>query len=425
MHRRLAKAVIATFRGNCWTDHRDSFDRLQLRDWRRGLSWIDASGLALYFCDRLRDQGLAEQVPAEILSALDARRANNVARTAELFKEFSVVNRELCAARLLYANFKGFTLVPDYCHDPALRCQFDLDFIGYSSDLPVFQTVFGRLGYSLTGGNRNVAEFKADAAQPPSISELYKPRRQRSLELHLVTTALTCQNKASPLEHLQYRSWRGVTFPMLSDCDLFLAQAHHLFRHFRSEWTRLSWLLEFRTFVVVRRDDSRFWTEVSRAASGDDILAVGVALLLATRIFGDFAPSALAAWSMAVIPKRVRLWLECYGEDMLLADFPGSKLYLLLERELAGNRRGQATNWPKLLPLHRPQRITYSKGVNGLQALRASVSEICFAIYRARFHAVEGMRYMRVARHWKKAAGSVGDAGPYRLSYKAGRQALR
>jgi len=424
MHRRLAKAVIAIFRGDRLTEYRDSFDRFQLRDWRRSLAWIDASGLALYFFERLQDQGLAERVPSEILTALDARRANNVARTAQLFNEFSVVNQELCAAGLLYANFKGFTLVPDYCHDPTLRCQLDLDLIGYLSDLPAFQMVLGRLGYSLTGRSRDVAEFKADAAQLPSIDELYKPRRQRSLELHLVTAESTYQHNVNGLEHLHRRSWRGVEFPVLSDCDLFLAQAHHLFRHFRSEWTRLSWLLEFKTFVVVRRDDSQLWTDVRRAASGNDALAVGVALFLATHIFGDFAPSALATWSMAVIPERVRLWLECYGEDMLLADFPGSKLYLLLERELADKGRGQATNWPKLLPLHRPRRITYSRSATGLQALRASVSEICFTIYRARFHAVEGMRYMRAARHWKRAMGSMGDPGSYRLSCKTGRPAL-
>ena len=414
MHRPLAEAVIATFREDSKSGHGKPLARFQLHDWHRSLHWLDSSGLALYLCERIRSQGLGQQVPAEILKALDLRRANNVARTAELFKEFSAVNREFRNTGLPYANLKGFTLVPDYCHDPALRCQLDLDFMVYSSDLSPFQDVLTRLGYSLTGTYGQVVEFKAGMAHLPSIRELYKPRGQRSVEVHLVNRAApTNRPGAGPLERIRYRTWNGGTFAALSDSDMFLAQAHHLFRHVRSEWTRISWLLEFKAFVVARYNDAGLWADVrSQAAGDDDALAVGVALWLATRAFGDFAPPALLTWTGDAIPERIRLWLECYGEAILLAEFPGSKLYLLLERELGGGKAARTTNWGKLLPFHLPHQVTHGQSASIWQRIRANLSEVRFTLCRLRFHVTEGARYFRAALRWRRTVQRLQDVEP-------------
>jgi hypothetical protein len=182
---------------------------------------------------------------------------------------------------------------------------------------------------------------------------------------------------------------------------MFLAQANHLFRHLRSEWTRVSWLLEFRTFVNARTADTKFWQDVRNqaATNGDGALAVGVAVLLATEAFGDVGPPELLGWGIDPVPRSMRLWLDRYGKTVLRSDFPGTKLYLLLDRELSNGGNVRKTTAGKLLPLHRPPRITYPKGRG---AVRASLSQIWFTFFRLRFHVVEGSRFLIAAQQWKR-----------------------
>src|SRR6516165_5627369 len=337
MNRRLAEAVIATFREADRDTHVQQLACLEDRDWRRGLHWLDSSGLALYFGHRIKSSGLAECVSPEALEALDQRLADNIQRTAELFKEFEAINHAFQKAGVRYVNLKGFTLVPDYCPDPSLRCQIDLDFMISSSDLSPCQSILESFGYGVTGKHRNVVELKADSAQIPPIRDLYRPRRQRSVEVHFVPVRRGAPGSDNGLlSRLQNRAWNGVSFPALSDVDMFLGQANHLFRHLKSEWTRISWLLEFRTFVNARTGATKFWQDVRQAATNaDGALAVGVAVLLATEVLGDFGPAEWLEWSIEGVPRSMRLWLDRYGKTVLGADFPGTKLYLLLDGELS------------------------------------------------------------------------------------------
>ena len=51
-------------------------------------------------------------------------------------------------------------------------------------------------------------------------------------------------------------------------------------------------------------------------------------------VMGDFAPEALASWTVNVLPERLRLWVRTYGNRVVLGSYPGSKLHLLLQQEL-------------------------------------------------------------------------------------------
>ena len=296
MNRRLAEAVIAIFRDDDEAARRGQLAAFKVHGWRRSLHWLDASGLALYFLNRLKSLGVADAVPQEVITELGSRLADNQQRTADLFDEFLRVNQAFQNAGLRYVNLKGFTLVPDYCPDPSLRCQFDLDFLAPSTDASRCRDILETFGYVVAGCNENLLEFKAGSALVPSIHDLYKKKPQRSVEVHFVSPGLTAAElEGGLLARSQSRVWSGAKFPALSDTDMFLAQAHHLFRHVKSEWTRLSWLFEFKTCVAARKDDTQFWSDVRTRATtvANGTLAVGLSVWLATEVFGEFAPCEL------------------------------------------------------------------------------------------------------------------------------------
>lgn len=408
MNQRLAEAVIGAFRESGGNVQKAELARFGVRDWRRSLHWLDASGLALYFLNRVRCLSWEDIIPSEILRRLEARLEDNKHRTADQLNEFLQINQAFQNAGLRYVNLKGFTLIPDYCPDPSLRCQFDLDFLVPSADVPRGRDILEILGYVVTGRTEHVVELKAGSGGIPSIHDLYKPGLQRLVEVHFLPPIA---GDDGPLARVHNRIWSGAVFPALSDTDMFLAQALHLFRHLKSEWTRIAWLLEFRTFVAARRDDTRFWQDVHKQAATSDegALAVGISVWLATKAFGEFAPSGLLGWSRHAIPGPVRLWLERYGKTVLVTDFPGTKLYLLLDQELSAGENARKISWGKVLPLHRPPRISNPSGRGPGLRIRASLTQVRFMLFRLRFHILEGSRYVIAAHRWRRmASGSSG-----------------
>jgi hypothetical protein len=409
MNRRLAEAVIATFRDNEKAAICERLRRFRVHDWKRNSYWLDASGLALYFLDRLKTLQVEQVLPPSILAGLEERLADNGQRSKDLFEEFLRINQAFHAAGLRYVNLKGFSLIPDYCREPSLRCQFDLDFLASAGDANRCRGILETLGYAVAGRGENVLEFKSGAASLPAIGELYKPRKQRSVEVHfLASPAGALGLSGDPLERAQEHAVHGTTFPALSDIDSFLSQANHLFRHLQSEWTRISWLLEFKTFIAFRRDQSGFWAEVGNRAAGvtDGPLAVAVSTWLATEAFGQFAPASLTQWSVDAIPAKLRQWMECYGRKILLSDFPGSKLYLLLEEQLRDRGAASQLNWKKVFPLHRPPQITFSSGRGS--GVRGIVAQTRYMFFRLRFHLREGIRLLLEAWRWKRIVGASG-----------------
>jgi hypothetical protein len=403
----LREAVIATFCKPA-AEVAEGLAEFSLSDWQRVLFWLDASGLALYLLDRLRSLGLQHCLPQPILKRLRQNLDDNQERTAALFNEAVAVSSALRQKHISCALLKGITLSPESVPDSTLRCQLDLDILVAENHAMAAQQAVTDLGYRLHAVSGNTLEFKAGVSADPDIGNLYKLRPQRSLELHVLPrpTKGSGHARQDRLTRALPRCIQGTMLPALSPADLFLQQALHLFKHLCSEHTRASWVLEFWRHVQARRNDIAFWREVESLAADEaqGNVAIGAATLLASNIFGGFAPEELPRWTADRLSPAVRLWIETYGLRVLLADFPGSKLYLLLRSHLRADSGAARASLRRLVfPTRLPPRITQGEAGERLTSrLKRAQIEVRFLLFRLRFHVIEGVRYAIESSRWQR-----------------------
>ena len=407
MNRRLAETVIAAFQDSAEGILYARLAVFDERAWRESYSWLDASGLVLYFLQRIKSLKIENAIPVRVLDRFEKNATDNRDRTAGIFSEFIKINRAFQDAGLTYVNLKGFTLSPDACSDATLRCQFDLDFSISRGDVGRCEEILKQNGYWLAGANDNVREFKAGSRQLPSVQDLYKANSQRCLEVHFVDSAMQEPGLyTDKLIPTQQRSWNGLMFPVLSECDKFIAQALHLFKHLRSEWTRISWILEYASYVNFHRENDVLWLEVSKNVSQDTeaMVALGAATLIADQTFGIISVPPILVSAVDNLPIPVRLWIERYGTKVMMAKFPGTKFYLLLEKALdERNATRSSTSRGKLIPFHRPRRIVSpSAGERWPQFAKTYLAQHRYNCFRFKFHLVSGFSYMIEVPLWKR-----------------------
>jgi hypothetical protein len=163
--------------------------------------------------------------------------------------------------------------------------------------------------------------------------------------------------------------------------------------------------------VLARHDDASFWTNVRTRAESSPrtAIALGIVTLLITHVMGSFAPWSLANWTSDRLPACARLWVQMYGAQVVFASAPGSKLYLLLQKELAiSGLPARRSLRQCLLPLSLPPLIVHANANETLSMqLRRYRTQLRFILLRLRFHAVEGPRYLRESFRWQQYRNEV------------------
>ena len=102
---------------------------LSRKGWQELLRWLDTSGLALYFFDRLEELGVLETLPMVVLTRLQQNLADNSERIKAMIAESVAIQHRFQDAGLSYAVLKGFSLWPLSVPKLELRTQLDLDFL--------------------------------------------------------------------------------------------------------------------------------------------------------------------------------------------------------------------------------------------------------------------------------------------------------
>ncbi|MGB9030850.1 MAG: nucleotidyltransferase family protein, partial [Acidobacteriaceae bacterium] len=311
------------------------YSRLRLlseHQWSHALEWLDISGLALYFLDRVIDQKLQDIIPRRVLARLEQNLLDNTWRIAQMIAEASAIYTSFQNAGLSWATLKGFSLWPVSVPRLELRSQLDLDFLVAEECGPEARRILEARGYRLHAISGRSWEFKAGEMPRPSLKNLYKATPHRCAELHIEPASA----ERPLLARTERQRLHDVWFPVLPAEDLFMGQGLHLFKHLCSESSRAAHMLEFRRHVMARSRDAEFWARLRPVAEADPRapLALGVATLWITHLMGDFAPAAFTDWTVDRVPDSVRLWIEVYARRITLANSSGTKLYLLLRREL-------------------------------------------------------------------------------------------
>lgn len=401
------EAVLLSF-CNPLADRCLQLQDLSTREWRRLLNWLDISGLALYFLDRLAELQLRHMLPPVVIARLHQNLIDNTLRTSGMIAESVAIQQQFQKARLSYAALKGFSLSPCSVPRPELRHQFDLDFLVAEKNAPEARQILERRGYRLCAISGRSWEFKINEIPGVSLKDLYKDLPGRSVELHVEADI---SGGSSMLERKEGREFYGISMPVLSPVDLFLGQGLHVYKDICSEFLRAAHLLEFRRHVLARRQDDAFWNEL-RSVAAENLrasLGLGVVTQLITHVMGNFAPEALTSWTVQRLPPPALLWIEIYGRSAVFKKFPGNKRYLILQRELeAAGVPAKRSLRRALLPLRLPPLVTRASANENLSLrIRRYRQQVKQILFRLRFHIVEGIRYSWESRRWQQQLNRV------------------
>jgi hypothetical protein len=396
------------------------------RDWDQTLGWLDHSGLALYLLKRLKDVGAPHVLPSQVLARFEENLADNKCRVQQLLSETGCINEKFNQAGVHYVVVKGLSLWPEFCSDPYLRTQCDVDYLVSRRSLSAAKNVLAESGYEAKRRSPVQFEYERPLQRVPSqYDSPYKVQTTPTIELHVgiwedVRHQVPLEEPAFVLDDPKLQEWGGLQFPVLSDEDAFLLQVLHAFQHLLSYWVKPSWLFEIGTFMEKRSQDSVFWNQFARRLEDQPLYAefATITLELTAKMFSAPMPDVVQRWR-GRLRRSTRLWLDNYGRSWALSErpphrsrvFPSSKLSLFFQTEYIPDERARRDFLrreliPWKVPGKQPSVAFEQVKSKPWTRVQARWLDSAFTVQRLSYHASAGLRYLWELPRWRSLSRS-------------------
>ncbi len=424
MNRVLAREVAGCLSvAGSPVEHVASLAKFSLSDWQRAQEWLDQSGIALWFWDRLKRLGAQSALPPDIARRMERIQKAHDLRVAGMAEEFDSLNRSFERAGVEYAVLKGFALIPDYAPEARLRTAYDFDYLLPPGSMQRAGQVLKSNGYGYRheDGNHSLSYTRfANTPRPfPHPDYLYSAALQRGVELH------TCLWELEPLmipvslpgdflSRKRRRNWQGLSFYSLAEEDEMMFQVLHAFRHILRSWCRLAVFFEIAQFLERRISDSLFWQRFWQRIRNIPPLPemAGVIFSLSARLFDAPMPALIETECMRGLRYPLALWVRRYGCDSALANLADNKYGLFLHREFVSDEATWgAIRRRQLLPLQRPNRAARASSSRLSDRLAAGWRQAFYIARRVAHHSVAALRYVWESRRWERMRRTTAVAG--------------
>jgi hypothetical protein len=424
MSRRMAEEIVRYLRLRGDKLSSCELPKASAREWRGALSWLDLSGLTLYFLQRLHADRALYRVPSGIGAELDDRQRENEVRVAAMREPFAAVNRGFEEARVRYAVLKGFSLVPEYCTDPSLRTQADFDYLIGESSLERAQHVLLEQGYVLKKRTGDEFSFWIPSAEATTCRQQYDPRTPWSVELHI--SAWDQRFLRMPglvterfLEKVIVKEWNSLRFYCLAPPEMFLALVLHGFKHILDGWIKASWLLEIGRFLC-QHNGAAFWKDVCGLVEREPSLIEGIGIVcqLSSDIFAAPLPPIVEHWSREMRP-AARVWLKTYSRDLMFEKLPRlemsffspAKLVFFLQAQyLSDPKIRRATERNLLFPWRRLRSFSQAPAKLPMTTMQRAARKVRRLVFFLFYHLGANCRYWWELPRWRRLMREMSGA---------------
>jgi hypothetical protein len=327
-----------------------------------------------------------------------------------MLKYFEEAVRVLDDVRVRYCCVKGFSLIPDCFDSIRERHQIDLDLLIAAEDLKRAQTALERLGYRAqraddSGEVRLVRPWKKHLGARAYLYQLPEPP---PIELHTQWWEAGADEIAFPSfptfnVAAEKHEVCGVEFSRLRPAHHFVYLLLHIFRHLLGSWTRPLSLYEVATFIRGHGSEDDIWAEAAQMIGTHRVLASACALVLAivNTAFPSELPPILRKICRRSLSPESAAWIERYSMAWLLADPPGTKLSLLVQRQFWSDLRlWRRYLLRRLLPFRRPHELSNEVESSTKRGLAYQAEEAWYKASRAWYHARSDLEYFSAWFKW-------------------------
>lgn len=391
--------------------------------WEHTLEWLDHSGIALLWWNRVKESGEEKRIPAEIGERVEKNLTDHRIRVAAMAEEFDSINQVLGKAGVRYAAMKGLTLIPDYCSDIFLRTTYDYDYLLPQESMTDAEEALRAAGYIRKEDPEDhpVVYFHKTRIprSPLNRDDLYSAGFPRTVELHYLfwdptqvgislelPRDIVARRVLRRLDIPANPPGRPIEFYGLAEEDDLTLQLLHAFKHILHNWCRLCSLLDIAYFLQHRASDAAFWDRfLVRIDQSTPLCEIaGVVFLLAAGVFGGSIPEPVAARIIQSLRSPLVLWVNRYGLESALDNFSSNKFNLFLHREFI---RDDAA-WNKirrnhLFPIHRPNKAVHGAGMTLASRQLAKWKQAVYVAGRLKHHLAAGAQYSVESLFWGEA----------------------